>query len=142
MMMSACVDRLTALGYEFHLRPEGEGARVTLPGGLPPPPEASPLLAHLKAHRDDLCNELRFRARSAERFSGRQTKIEPPVEDVVQERQISKAELLRAAIDALLKYAEGHILELTEAEKDSINNRYVVLSCTLRNVEKQSEEIF
>ena len=86
MMMSACVDRLEALGYEFHLELEGEGVRVTLSGGLPPPPEAAPLLAHLKAHRDDLRDELRFRARSKDRFSGRQTKIEPPAEDVVCEK--------------------------------------------------------
>lgn len=144
MMMSACVDHLMALGYEFHLGPEGEGVRVNLLGGLPPPPEAAPLMAHLKAHRDDLRDELRFRARSTERFSGRQTKIEPPVEDMAQDTKPSKVERLRTAIDALLQNAWDHILEMTEKEKDSVNNRFLVLSCALRNAESSpdDDEIF
>lgn len=135
MMMSACVNRLTALGYEFHFGPEGEGVRVTLSGGLPPPPEATPLLAHLKAHREDLREELRFRERSTERFKGRQTKIEPPVEDVACEGRPSEVEQLRAAIEALLEYAYDHILDLTEAEKDSINDYWNMLCCELWNAE-------
>ena len=135
MMMSACVDRLISLGYDFHLGMEGEGVRVILPGGLPPPPEAAPLLAHLKAHRIELRDELRFRARSTERFLGRQTNIEPPVEDMRQEAKPSEVEQLRATIEALLEYAYDHILELTEAEKDSINDRYLTLDCALKSAE-------
>jgi hypothetical protein len=164
MMISTCVDRLMALGYEFHTDVEGGGVRVFLPGGLPPPPEAAQLLEYLKAHREELREELRFRARRTERLMGRQMRIEHPVEntleDILQteeetaalpakdelppeeslEVKLKKAAQLRAKIDKLLQYAEEHILELSEAEKDSINDCYVVYSCALRTLEKQIDD--
>jgi hypothetical protein len=140
MMMSACVDRLMALGYELQLGPEGK-VRVSLPGGLPPPPQAAPLLAHIKAHRENLREELRFRARSTERFVGRQTKIKPPMGEEGPESKPSKAERLRTEIDALLEYAWGCILEMTEEEKNRVNDRFLVLSCSLRNTQSPPDEL-
>jgi hypothetical protein len=108
--------------------------RINLPGGLPPPPEAATLLEQLRGSREELIDELRFRSRCLDTLSGRQARIEPPIEET-PDPDSEKVARLRSAIEKLLKAAEEHILEMTEAEKDSVNNRYIVLSCALRSAE-------
>ncbi len=137
MNTAACLDRLEALGFTFQLAP-GDVVRAVLPGGIPAPPEAAPLLEYLRANRSELVNELRYRARPRAPLAGRQTKLEPPAPPLEPLRpdpdrpDARCVEELRAALDALLEDAEARAAELTEAEAEAINTRYLALSDALR----------
>lgn len=56
-----CILALEALGYTFELTADGR-VLARLLGGIPPPVEAGPMLAYLKAHRAEVIAELRARA--------------------------------------------------------------------------------
>lgn len=55
------LNRLESLGYRVTLGDDGK-IRATLPGGLPPPPEAKELLAWCREHREEVKDELIFRS--------------------------------------------------------------------------------
>ena len=129
MTVSACVLRLVVLGFSFQLAP-GDVVCAILPGGIPAPPEAAPLLEHLRAHRGELVGELRYRARPRDLVAGKQTRLEcpePPLEEATPSHDARRAEELRAEIAALLEDAEARAAELTEAEADEVNRRYLAL---------------
>lgn len=55
------LNRLESIGYRVTLGDDGK-IRATLPGGLPPPPEAKKLLAWCREHREEVKDELIFRS--------------------------------------------------------------------------------
>lgn len=55
------LNQLESLGYRVTLGDDGK-IRASLPGGLPPPPEAKELLAWCREHREEVRDELIFRS--------------------------------------------------------------------------------
>lgn len=110
MTAADSISRLEALGFTFQLAP-GDVVRAVLPGGIPAPPEAAPLLEYLHAHRGELVDELRYRTRPRKPLTGKQTRLEPPAPPLDEAAlnagrgDARSVDELRAALDALLSDA-------------------------------------